>query len=118
MEQQDKTGYVMESCTANGGIRSVIEGVYAPGSMAPTHFHTKFNETFEVVEGELTVWRNKEKITLTPGKKATIEKGVLHSFKNISKNSVKLILTLEPGLEGMEQNVRIVKGYTLRNSIE
>ena len=56
----DKVGYVRESCTANGGQRSVIHGIFAPGAGAPTHYHERFDETFEVVDGALSVWTGGE----------------------------------------------------------
>ena len=110
MEQQDKVGYVKESCTENGGTRSVIHGIFTPGAMAPTHYHTKFNESFEVLEGELAVWNDGKKIILKPGDKATIQKTVHHRFKNESENIVKVLITAEPGYEPFEQNLRIMMG--------
>ena len=63
-EQKDKVGYVKESCTANDGERTVIQGMFAPGAMAPMHYHTEFNESFEVLKGELSVWNDGKKIIL------------------------------------------------------
>ncbi|MCH8905210.1 MAG: cupin domain-containing protein [Bacteroidetes bacterium] len=110
MEQQDKVGYVMESCTENGGTRSVLHGIFAHGAMAPTHYHTEFNESFEVLEGELAVWNDGKKIILKPGDKATIQKTVHHKFKNESGNTVKVLITAEPGYEPFEHNLKIMMG--------
>jgi quercetin dioxygenase-like cupin family protein len=58
MTKKDKVGYVQESCTTNGGVRTVINGIFIPGAMAPMHYHTEFDESFEILEGELAVWNN------------------------------------------------------------
>lgn len=109
-ENHDKVGYVKESCDTNGGLRSVIHGVFAHGAMAPTHYHTEFDESFEILEGELTVWNDGQKAVLKAGDKAKIMKTVRHRFKNESGKDVKVLVTLEPGYKPFEQNIRIMMG--------
>ena len=106
----DKVGYVKESCTENGGIRSVIYGIFIPGAMAPMHYHTEFNESFEVLEGELTVWNNGLKTILKPGDKTTVKRNLHHKFKNKSDHTVKVHITTEPGYENFEKNIKIMMG--------
>lgn len=118
MEQHDKVGYVKESCTTNGGVRSVIHGIFENGAMAPTHFHTEFDESFEIIEGELSVWDDGKKITLKPGDKATIKKGTNHRFKNESGKTVKTLVIIEPGYEPFEQNIKIMMGLQKDGLIE
>ena len=118
MEQQDKVGYVKESCTANGGVRSVLHGIFAQGAMAPMHYHTEFDESFEVLEGELSVWNNGTKTVLKLGDKSTIKKTVHHRFKNESKNIAKVLVTIEPGYEPFEQNLKIMMGLQKDGLIE
>jgi mannose-6-phosphate isomerase-like protein (cupin superfamily) len=118
MEQQDKVGYVKESCTTNGGLRSIIHGIFAHGAMAPTHYHTEFNESFDVLEGELSVWNNGQKTILKPGDKATIKKTVHHRFKNESGKTVKVLITTEPGYEPFEKNIKIMMGLQKDGLIE
>ena len=118
MEQQDKVGYVKESCAENGGTRSVIHGIFTPGAMAPTHYHTEFNESFEVLEGELAVWIDGNKAILKAGDKATIHKTIHHRFKNESANQVKALITIEPGYIPFEQNIKIMMGLQKDGLIE
>jgi len=118
MEQQDKVGYVKESCTTNGGVRSVLHGIFAQGAMAPMHYHTEFDESFEVLEGELSVWNNGTKTVLKPGDKATIKKTVRHRFKNESGNTVQVLISTEPGYEPFEQNLKIMMGLQKDGLIE
>ena len=116
--KRDKVGNIQESCTGNGGIRTVINGIFIPGAMAPMHYHTEFDESFEILEGELSVWNNGEKLTLKKGDKATVKKRVLHRFKNESDSDVKLLVTTEPGYEPFEQNIKIMMGLQKDELIE
>ena len=106
----DKVGYVKESCTENGGTRSVIHGIFIPGAMAPMHYHTEFNESFEVLDGKLAVWNNGQKILLKVGDKTTVKMKDRHRFKNESDKTVKVLITIEPGYEPFEQNIKVMMG--------
>ncbi len=108
--KHDKVGFVKESCAGNGGIRTVIQGIFIPGAMAPMHYHTEFNESFEVLEGELSVWNDGKKVILKPGDKSTVKKRVRHKFKNESDKDVSLLITLEPGYLTFEHNINIMRG--------
>lgn len=45
----------------------LIEGQFPANMETPLHMHSKYAEQIYVLEGEFTVYTNKEKITLTPG---------------------------------------------------
>lgn len=117
-EQKDKVGFVQESCITNGGVRTVIHGMFAPGAMAPMHYHTEFNESFEVLKGELSVWNDGKKIILKAGDKATIQRKVHHKFKNESEAMVEALVITEPGYEPFEQNIKIMMGLQKDGLIE
>ena len=114
----DKVGYVRESCTANGGQRSVIHGIFAPGAGAPTHYHERFDETFEVVDGALSVWTGARRIELTSGQRVTADRGVRHRFKNESQVNAVVDVIIEPGWLGFEQNIHILRGLQAEGRIE
>ena len=114
----DKVGYVEESCTTNGGVRSVIHGVFTPGAMAPNHYHTEFNESFEIIEGELAVWDTGKKTVLKAGERTTINLGNLHKFKNESDKAVTLLITVEPGYVTFEHNINIMRGLQDEGMLE
>ena len=119
MEQSiDKVGYVKESSSENKGARSVIHGIFVPKAMAPMHYHTEFNESFEVLEGELSVWNNGQKIILKPGDKSTVQSKTRHRFKNESDTVVKVLITTEPGYPSFEQNIEIMMGLQRDGLIE
>lgn len=54
----------------------------------PNHFHERFDETFEVVEGELALVVNGHPITLRRGERVTVRAGTPHSFANASDAGV------------------------------
>ena len=114
----DKVGHVAESCRTNRGKRSVVYAVFSPGASASTHFHTDFDETLEVTEGELIVWIERKKHRLTPGDRVAIPRGVRHRFKNKSGAFAKAIVTLEPGHRGYEQNIAILRGLQADGKLE
>ncbi|MFD2035409.1 cupin domain-containing protein [Belliella marina] len=45
----------------------LIEGQFPANIETPLHMHTKYTEQIYVLEGEFTIYLNKEEITLTPG---------------------------------------------------
>jgi mannose-6-phosphate isomerase-like protein (cupin superfamily) len=64
---------------------TVIEP-FAPGP--PAHIHTGFDETFEVSNGELSLWINGEVKKLRPGQSITIPKGTAHKPFNETADSI------------------------------
>jgi len=108
----DKAGKIIESIIENGGKRTVIQGIIAPKAGAPPHYHNKCSETFEVVEGELSVWIGKKKSILTTGQTLTVEKTLVHAFKNESKSDIVINVTIEPGDIGWENTVHVAQGLS------
>lgn len=57
-------------------------GIMLPGQSHPTHHHTRKEETFQLLWGDLTVERDGEKVELAPGDTLLIERGTPHSFSS------------------------------------
>ena len=74
---KQENGYVY--CSA------VIEP-FAPGP--PMHIHTKFDEVFEITNGELSLWVNGEIKKLRPGQQLHIPKGTAHKPFNETADSI------------------------------
>ena len=47
-----------------GGRYDLIEGHKSQGDQTPLHRHTRYDEQFYVVDGELTVWAGKREVVL------------------------------------------------------
>jgi mannose-6-phosphate isomerase-like protein (cupin superfamily) len=55
----------------------------------PKHIHTDFDETFEVENGELSVWVNGEVKTIRPGEKLFIPRGTPHKPFNETGDTIQ-----------------------------
>jgi quercetin dioxygenase-like cupin family protein len=55
-----------------------------PGGGPPLHLHTRHEELFFVLEGEITFWIDGEVIKRFAGGSAFVLRGVPHCFKNCS----------------------------------
>lgn len=89
---------------------SIIEMEVAPNSGNPKHYHNLFNETFEIIEGELYVGMGKERTTLKAGEIVTVPMGVVHFFKNKNSRVCKIRVTLQPGNRDFEDAMLIYYG--------
>src|SRR5450432_677392 len=102
---------LIESLKENNGKRSVSKGIFPPGAECLKHYHTQWEETFEVVEGEFTVHIGKTVYSLTAGQSAPkIKINEIHYFQNLSKQNVIANVISEPGHAGCENATRILSG--------
>ena len=72
------------------GRDAVWEAVVPPGGGPPPHVHSREEECFYVLEGEITFTVNGEKVVATTGTFANMPVGTPHSFKNESDRSAKI----------------------------
>lgn len=71
----------------NGFVYGTLEAEpYAAGP--PRHIHDSFDETFEIENGELTIWVDGEIRKLRPGEKLFIPKGTPHKPYNETADTV------------------------------
>ena len=82
----------------------------APHTGNPKHYHTLFDETFEVVDGELFVGVGKTTKTMKVGDKITVPIGAVHFFKNRTDRPCRIKVTLEPGNTDFEDAMNIYYG--------
>lgn len=81
------------------GHFSLIEGVARKANVPPPHIHRREDETFYVVEGEMTVTVGDKKIKGTPGSMLFAPRGIQHSF-DIDSERLRMRAMLTPaGLE-------------------
>jgi len=91
------------------------EAIVPPGGGPPPHIHSREEESFYVLEGEITFTVGEENFLATPGTFANMPVGSLHSFKNESDKTARMILSVAPaGLEQMffEFGVPLLEGST------
>jgi uncharacterized protein (TIGR02118 family) len=59
---------------------TIIEMLLPAGATAPLHIHENLDDTFVILEGQLTVWCDGETFALHPGAYAQLPRGVPHSI--------------------------------------
>jgi len=91
----------------SNGEKTLMEVTIGPKGGVPLHYHKRFSETFNVLEGELSVQVGKEKIKLKPGDKTKAPKNTNHRFFNTSNKPVRFTVELNPASEGFENVLRI-----------
>jgi quercetin dioxygenase-like cupin family protein len=84
-----------------GGTYSFIEAKVFPGGGPIPHIQTREHEGFYIIEGQIIVNVDGQRIEAKPGTFVNIPPNVLHSFKNETSEIAKLIIVLSPA--GMEQ---------------
>jgi quercetin dioxygenase-like cupin family protein len=85
----------------SGGAYFAMEALVPPGGGPPPHIHRKEDETFFVVEGEVSIRLGDDWITAGVGDFVNVPRGTVHCFKNESSATVRMILTFTPA--GMEK---------------
>lgn len=91
------------------------EAIVPPGGGPPPHVHSREEEGFYILEGEITFTVNGEKIVAKAGTFANMPVGMPHSFKNESSQPAKMLISVAPaGLEQMffEVGVPLSEGAT------
>ncbi|MBI3862411.1 MAG: cupin domain-containing protein [Planctomycetia bacterium] len=84
------------------GKYAMFEALVGPGGGPPTHVHSREEEGFYILEGEITLTVNGERIVATAGMFANVPVGTPHSFKNEGSKPAKMLISVAPaGLEKM-----------------
>jgi quercetin dioxygenase-like cupin family protein len=84
------------------GKYAMWEAIVPPGGGPPPHVHSREEESFLILEGEITFTVGGERIVATAGTFANMPVGSLHSFKNVTDKTARMIISVAPaGLEKM-----------------
>lgn len=97
------------------GKYAIWEALVPPGGGPPPHVHSREEEGFYILEGEITFTINGEKVVAKAGTFANMPVGTPHSFKNESDRPAKMLISVAPaGLERMffEVGVPLAEGAT------
>jgi quercetin dioxygenase-like cupin family protein len=98
-----------------GGKYALWEALVPPGGGPPPHVHSREEEGFYVLEGEITFTVNGERVVAAAGTFANMPIGTPHSFKNESGQPARMLISVAPaGLERMffEVGVPLAEGAT------
>ena len=97
------------------GKYAMFEAIVPPGGGPPPHTHSREEESFLILEGEITFTVGEKQIVATAGTFANMPVGSLHSFKNSTDKTARMIISVAPaGLEKMflEVGVPMKQGDT------
>ena len=95
------------------GKYALIEASVPPDAGPPLHVHSREEEGFYVMEGEITFTIGDHRVVATAGMFANTPVGVPHTFKNESGRPAKMLVSIAPaGLEKMffEVGVSVAPG--------
>jgi quercetin dioxygenase-like cupin family protein len=98
-----------------GGRYALWEAVVPPGGGPPPHVHSREEEGFFVLEGEITFTVGGERVVALAGTFANMPVGTPHSFRNESDRPARMLISVAPaGLESMffECGVPVAPGAT------
>src|SRR5262249_16974485 len=97
------------------GKYAVWEALVPPGGGPPPHVHSREEEGFYVLEGEITFTMGDQRLVASSGMFANMPVETPHSFKNESSRPAKMLISVAPaGLEKMffEFGVPLAEGST------
>src|SRR5436190_777383 len=97
------------------GKYALWEASVPPGGGPPPHVHSREEEGFYILEGEITLRIGQQRIVATAGMFANMPVGTPHSFKNESNRPARMLISIAPaGLEKMffEVGVPLTEGAT------
>lgn len=84
------------------GKFATFEAIVPPGSGPPPHVHSREEESFLVLEGEMTFQLGEDRIVAGEGTFLNMPVGSLHCYKNKSGKTARLLISVAPaGLEKM-----------------
>jgi mannose-6-phosphate isomerase-like protein (cupin superfamily) len=90
---------------ASNGRLAVLEEWGRRGNMPPLHVHHRDEETFFVLDGEMTLFVGGEMKTLTAGQSALAPREVPHTYRVESEQAHWLVITTPAGFDSFVREV-------------
>jgi quercetin dioxygenase-like cupin family protein len=87
---------VLASGRQTGGVYALSEIRVSPNNGPPPHIHSREDESFFVLEGEVEFQVGDEKITARPGTFIQGPRGIAHSFKNNTQRPARILGFVTP----------------------
>ena len=94
-----------------GNTHFAFEATEPPGGGPPLHIHTREDEFFLVLEGEISFYIGGRILRVGAGGSAFVPRGTPHCFKNTSNRMARLLVLFTPGdIEGFFEFGAAVNG--------
>ena len=94
---------VLADSEETGGQYGLIESLSPKGTEPPRHVHSREDETFYLLEGEITFYIGEETYKATPGMFVSAPRGVPHSY-TFETDVIRMLVLVAPG--GFEEFFR------------
>jgi quercetin dioxygenase-like cupin family protein len=92
---------IVATPAGTGNTHFAFEAFEPPGGGPPLHIHTREEEFFLVLEGEITFYIGGQVTRVGAGGSAFVPRGTPHCFKNTSDRAARLLILFTPGdIEG------------------
>ena len=101
----DHLVHVLVDGDASGGALALLDERGRRGDMPPLHVHRRDDETFHVLEGEVTLFVGGEQILLGPGRAAFAPRNVPHAYRVESEEARWLVITTPAGFDAFVREV-------------
>lgn len=85
------------TAAVTGGAFGLVESLIAPGFSPPLHVHHREDESFYVLEGELTMRCGDREFEATAGAFVFLPRGVPHSFVVEGATPARMLTLMTPG---------------------
>jgi quercetin dioxygenase-like cupin family protein len=113
---------IVRTSAETGGQYTLLHAYAQPGAQVARHYHRSAAESFEVLEGVLTVENGGKTTVLQPGESDTVPKHTVHRWANQSTKPVSFLVEFTPGQAGFEKSLTIIyglarDGHTLPNGV-
>jgi mannose-6-phosphate isomerase-like protein (cupin superfamily) len=95
------TSRIALAARETGGTIGIVENLVQPGWPGPPLHHHAFDETFVILEGELTFQLGTNRTVGRAGETLFVPGGEHHTLANLSAGSARYLLVCTPG--GFEQ---------------
>ena len=90
--------HLIKATTAQtGGAFGLVEILCPPGFVAPMHRHRLEDESFYVLSGELTIYLEDRRLTVSAGGFAFLPRGSAHGFRVGNQAPLRAISVFTPG---------------------
>src|SRR5207302_10080125 len=80
------------------GKYALCEAIVPPGGGPPPHVHSREEEGFYVLDGEITFTVAGERVVATAGTFANMPVGTPHSFKNETDRPARMLISVAPAV--------------------
>src|SRR2546421_5506072 len=78
------------------GRYALWEAIVTPGGGPPPHVHSREDEGFYVLEGEVSFWAGDQRLVAPAGTFINLPAGTPHTFKNETARPARMLISVAP----------------------